>query len=440
MDYKLNQIYSSIINNNNKDNKTTFRSLTESYVSIYEQDENTVEDLTAKKIQIDVTKPVLELQKWSVPDQANLYRASAGKKEQDLAPDVESSSMESETGVGPGEYAVASVLTGSTDFNVVKKLISGQSKDFDVTWPSGDAPKPEYTFEVKKIEKGSVRIAKHGAKFTNEIIKDVTEILSSILDDYEVLHENSKDEVNGYILASLPELKETKKEDRKKMAHRINWTVDKWARGIMANTRELPFTVLFSDKEPILKRGDDESAPAIRVLISLKTFGDFVTQAIEYMKKDSDDVETSEDNTRIRELKTKFKEFYGAPSSEKSSVIDNEINKTAEQVDKKLNKLKVQQTGEGKSNTEDFFKSINKLKISEKLSKLQKKVQSDESIKSLFPKHLTGLFIVNSQGYRYIPYNDLAKYIEVDKISSGGPKIKLKENADVQTVPSGEVD
>lgn len=413
-DYFLSKVYDSLIKRKLPQAKSIFCTLSESYTKIYEQ-EQPANKQAVNEINFNVNEPKLTLIPWT-PEQYNLYLLTADKK---IA-----ATEDAETGVGPGEYAIASVISGKVVFdNELKNMVSGQSESFDVTWPNKD--NPTYKFEVKKIEKGSVRIAKHGAKLTGEVIKSVTELLNSILDEYDILDEKSKHEVDGYVLASLPELKETRKADRAKKLNRMGWSIGKWVRGIIANTRELPFTVLFSDKEPLFKRGEDETTTPIRVLISVKMFNDFIENAKKGLEDETEGVETS-DNEKVRELKIKFKEFYGTSDTEKASSLNKEIEKTAETVDKKLTKLKIQQTGEGKSTTQDFFKAINKLKISEKLNSIKEKIEGDESIKSLFPPDLTGLFIVNSRGYHYVPYNDLPKYIEVEKISSGGPKIRLK--------------
>jgi hypothetical protein len=417
-DYFLNKLYDSLLRRKQLKTKSTFRTLSESYNLVYEEEQTPLTPQPTSKINFDINEPKLTLVPWT-NEQYNLYLLTADKK---IAA-VE----DAETGVGPGEYAIASVISGKVTFdNELRNMVSGQSESFDVTWPNKD--NPDYKFEVKKIEKGSVRIAKHGAKLTGEVIKDVTELLNSVLDEYDILDEKSKEKVDGYVLASLPELRETRKADRQKKLHRMGWSIGKWARGIIANTRELPFTVLFSDKEPIFKRGEDGTTAPIRVLISVKTFSDFIENAKSGLSDETENLETADaDNERVKELKIKFKEFYGTSDTEKAPTLHKEIEKTAETVDKKLTKLKIQQTGEGKSTSEDFFKAISKLKISEKLNTIKQKIESDESIKSLFPTDLTGLFIVNSRGYHYVPYNDLSKYIEVEKISSGGPKIRLKQ-------------
>lgn len=425
-DYFLSKVYDSLLHRKQPVVKSVFRTLSESYNLVYKEEQ-----------QKDIPFNIHEYQQGSwTAEQRNLYLPGSttpveptseipAEYNPEVIPDTKM------TGVGPGECSVASLVSGLTDFASCRKMISGQKESFDVSWPNKDNPK--YKFEVKKIEgassksRGSVRIAKHGANFTKEVIKDVTELLTPILDEYDILDEDSKKEVDGYILASLPELKETKKDDRQKKLHRMGWSVGRWVRGIIANTRELPFTVLFSDKEPILKRSDEETAAPIRVLISVKTFNDFIENVKSGLNDEVKDSEVPDaDNERVKELKNKFKEFYGTPDTEKASTLNKEIEKTAETVDKKLTKLKIQQTGEGKSTTEDFFKAISKLKLSDKLNNIKEKIESDASIKSLFPKGLAGLFIVDLKGYHYIPYDNLSKYIEVEKISSGGPKIRFK--------------
>jgi hypothetical protein len=428
-DYFLNKLYDSLLRRKQPKTKSTFRTLSESYNLVYEEDQE-------QEQQKDIPFKIHEYQQGSwTAEQRNLYLPGNTPAEPtseipaEYNPEITPGTKM--TGVGPGECSVASLVSGLTDFASCRKMISGQKESFDVSWPNKDNSK--YKFEVKKIEgassksRGSVRIAKHGANFTNEVIKDVTELLTPILDEYDILDENSKKEVDAKILASLPELKETRKDDREKKLHRIGWSVGRWIRGILANTRELPFTVLFSEKEPIFKRKEDETAPSARVLISVKTFSEFIENAKKGLNDETENLGTNDtDNERVKELKTKFKEFYGTPDTEKAPVLHKEIDKTAETVDKKLTKLKIIQTGEGKSTTEDFLKAISKLKLSDKLNNIKEKIESDASIKGLFPKGLTGLFIVDIKGYHYIPYDDLSKYIEVEKISSGGPKIRFR--------------
>jgi hypothetical protein len=425
----LTQTYEKVIGDTNY--KSQYRTLNEAYTSIHEE--------AQEGIRIDVTKPILNVVPWT-PVQQNLYNLTASKQIETTSdyPELE----EEKSGAGPGELAVASVITGITDPNQCLKLISGQNKSYDVSWPTKEHP--EYTFEVKMIEEGSVRIAKHGANFTKKFFSEVKHVLNDILDEYDLLSEEDKTYINNYIVSHLPEVKEPGKravkgraQYDKLMLRRTSWSIEKWVKGILSDTKEFPFSLIYSDKEPALTRG------GIRVLMSVKTFGTIINNIEENEQveagEEPSDHKSQEDNPRVAALKKTFKSYYSAPNSEKASALDQEIEKTAKIVDKKLSKAKVHITGEGESSWREFFKSVSKLNILDKVNDIQEMIKSPESIKSLFPSHLTGLFVVSPAGYIYVPHNDLEKYITIATISLGGPKIAIKHpNANVQTIPTGK--
>ena len=47
-------------------------------------------------------------------------------------------------------------------------------------------------------------------------------------------------------------------------------------------------------------------------------------------------------------------------------------------------------------------------------------------IRELFPKDITGLFLVSGDQFSYFPQNIISNYIQIDQISSGGVKIAVK--------------
>jgi hypothetical protein len=49
-----------------------------------------------------------------------------------------------------------------------------------------------------------------------------------------------------------------------------------------------------------------------------------------------------------------------------------------------------------------------------------------EIIRNLFPKDITGLFLVSDAQFSYFPQNTISDYIEIDQISNGGVKIAVK--------------
>jgi hypothetical protein len=215
MDYFLNKVYADILKGKNQKKQSAYRTLSESYDVVYEQDANEQQP----GILIDPDKFVTA--GWS-PAQKSLYdltannvKATDAEEEvpDELNPEVtpqeagaKSKSLKT-TGVGPGEYAVVSVVTGVTDPAKCAEYLSGSNKDYDITWPSGSKD-PKYIFEIKDIQKGAARIAKHGAEFTRTTISDVSDILNAITDEYDLLNEEDKAHVNQYVISQGVDLKE----------------------------------------------------------------------------------------------------------------------------------------------------------------------------------------------------------------------------------------
>jgi hypothetical protein len=314
-DYFLNKIYDSLLVNKTPKTKSTFRTLSESYGLVYE-DENTetanqAAELSNISVQnnqqqikssdkpsinnepqseqpkipiINVKEPIYPQVKWSEA-LYDLYDMTTGRKV---------------GGVGPGEYAVASVISGYTDSKDCAQLVSGPQESYDVSFPSRETP--TFKFEVKGIEgDGSVPIAKHGTKIKNEIVKKVTNILEDIINIYSILDEGQKQAINEYILSYVenPDLIEWTKEDQEiydklraktqksgtprtekekeqynelikkknisattaqiKSAAEIEglkgiWTVERWAQGILNDIGEIPFKNVLFDPYQVVEK------------------------------------------------------------------------------------------------------------------------------------------------------------------------------------------
>jgi hypothetical protein len=359
--------------------------------------------------------------------------------------------------MGPGELAVVSVITGSTDAAYCKEYLSGGNKDYDVTWPP-KADNPTYIFEVKDIQAGPVRIAKHGSTYTKKITSMVASILDTIVDEFETLTKEDRIEVNNQLSQGIksivngespepaPELYTKKYTDKKtgrtyvkgeempksaekrekykqKQEQISKWSIDNWARGIKADTREMPFSIVFGEGEQSIVRGESP------IFVSIKTVLEVIDALEGSLVEDEGKVPAEKDNkeVRINNLIQTFKHHYRASTPEKNAALDNEISQTVKQVDKKLLKVKAEKTNESESKWEDFFHNVAKEDLHEKLVHLQNEMQSQDSILSLFPHNITGLFFVDEQGYNYIPKSLLHEYIRIDTISMGGPKIMIKK-------------
>ena len=198
-DHFLNKVYESLLSNKQSKIKSSFHTLSESYDLVYEEEQQPVaepvktEASTSSWLEKFVDTPILDTQQWS-PEQLNLYKLT-----DTVEPETEFEG-ETETGVGPGEYAVASLLTGLTQFPDprLENMVSGQMESYDVSWPSKDNAK--YTFEVKKIEsKKDVRLGRKGADIGKTFTNTIDAILQNIREEYDILGDNDKTNINNNI-------------------------------------------------------------------------------------------------------------------------------------------------------------------------------------------------------------------------------------------------
>ena len=456
-DYFLNKVYDSVLARKQLKTKSTFRSLSESYGLVYEEEPNQTQN-QQQTTQTQVTQPeqpsaeltlkdnktvsgfnIKEIynQKWS-SEQLTLYR---------IQPE----------GVGPGELAVASVLLNTSDEQTCAELISGPTKPYDVSYPSKD--KPQVIFEVKQLVPGtkdSVRIAKHGAHYAKIITTDVVNILDEILYEYNLLDDENKQYVNNFIISQIPDIKMTeaglvknpkkpntvlakqKAEEkyRQQQIHREQWSVDRWATGIKNNVTEVPFTLLFSEQPINIAREsfeDEKTEDLIEtsLFISIKKFVSLIEQMEEGNVEEFKTKQAQETSPKINALNQVFKDFYSAATKtpEQQTKLDQELSKAAVETDRKLTKLKTDITGADKKQTAYFVNKIKALNLNERLNALQKKTNDPQLIRSLFPKDRSfgGLFIVNPHSFHYAPADKLHEVIQVEQISIGRPKISFRE-------------
>jgi len=439
-DYFLNKIYDSLLVNKTPKTKSTFRTLSESYSLVYEEETETTlgqqeqsdaqEDNSEKKqtnILININQPILKTTRW-VGVQQELYNKDANKDE------------ESKTGVGPGEYAIASVISGVIEKDALQNFISGQSESFDVSWPSKDDPKNK--FEVKKEEGSSVRVGKLGHTMGGYIQRTVLAICDTLIQEYKRLNNDSKLNVDDTIRSKMSRVIGTKKikgsqemgfrseeKGRKEyMDGRIdNWNLSGYIDAITSNIIELPKNLLFGDETNknykyynTDYRYSDNRNPNRKQysILSLKK----LLQIIENIASTGG---ASEDTATARELATTFKQFYNVPSTEKGKEFENYLDQEAAKIDRQFSKQLCKTTGEGCKNMANFFTSIKQEGLYQDLLAAEEYINNPTNIRQLFPDEITGLFVVNSQGWKYVPANRIGELIRIDTISQGRPKITL---------------
>ena len=135
-DYFLNKIYDSLLSNKLPKTKSSFRTLSESYDLVYEEEQEQKKDIPFN---------IHEYQQgsWTV-EQRNLYLPNSAPVTPTPGVPAEYDPEAKMTGVGPGECAVASLVSGLTDFAGCRKMISGQRESFDVSWPTGKYAKYKF--------------------------------------------------------------------------------------------------------------------------------------------------------------------------------------------------------------------------------------------------------------------------------------------------------
>lgn len=443
-DHFLNKVYESLLSNKQPKTKSSFRSLSESYNLVYEEDQQPVRTAEPAKTNTSaspwlekfVDTPILDTQQWS-PEQLNLYKLT-----DTVEPETEFEG-ETETGVGPGEYAVASLLTGLTQFPDprLENMISGQMESYDVSWPSKDDAK--YTFEVKKIEsKGDVRLGRKGADIGKTFTNTIDAILQNIREEYNILGEDDKANINNIVISKLdiieePQIRKRKGTDieikdsikdrekyTKKMAKRTGWTVESFIEAIQDNMSELPFDLIFGKGETRDYEYPAGGKSELRQQAVIMSLAKLVTICETVSKKDFDQDEGTESEEAIKGL---FHQVYDADAT---PTFKDYLDREARNVDKRITKQKIRIT-KTEGAFELFFDNIKELKFSKKLEELQQLITSKETIEKLFPSTITGLFVVNINGYQYIPQKDISTYVYISRITQSKPKIKIRKNANV---------
>jgi hypothetical protein len=457
-EHLLKLAYEAVLNKQQQ--KSSYRTLSESYKAVYEAEE--------PKIPFSINELKLDLQEWT-PLQKNLYVLTAGKKKvetpvnvtDELNPDVpvigaeETVETDAEgnvaTGLGPGEYAVASAISGYTTSADCAKLVSGQSKSYDVSWPS--AIKADYKFEVKL--EGDVRIGAQGAELGNKVKEAIKNVLSQILEEYSVLKGPEKDTTNREILkrVRLRELKQHEPELYAKrgkgyekgqekaasiakrqayeqdVAKRAGWTVDGYCNAILANLGELPLRLINGEEYEYRNTSAKTETDLARNKFLITPLLSFLQAIDSYHGEINTDIEGKEeaDNEGVQAVRNVLHKYYGTQDQEKAPVISKAIDTEAHKVDRKLTLKKIQTTGEGGATFSEFFKAIKKLHLTKDIEDIGEYMNSKEALRSCFPKDITGLFVVNPSGYKYVPEDKIGESIKLVSISQGKPKIELKQ-------------
>jgi hypothetical protein len=410
-DYFLKKTYNTVYKANKS--KSPFRTLSESYSLVYEE-------------KSDIPFPVNSFIEWKDwPFDAK-----------GIDPSLIDPRAARKTGAGPGELAVAYLLTGKLPPNLDEeqagKMISGGNKSYDVTWPYINAPKnASYIFEVKKDEGHGARINKYGVKECKLFLNMVQHSLEEIYDEVNLLNDDDQKKLSDLILEKLEGIESLKKTKQKEvLGHRGNWNVITYLKHILYRgdlsegkggvaSGELSFDTFFN-------WGKFNTQSGFNPVIHVEKFYDILNDLAKNYKGNEEEVESSEEG--LHAVVNVFKKYYGSTSSEKAEELNLRLDKEAERTDKNLNKLKTDITKEKVSNLTIFFKHIKKLNLHNKFKKFKDYLEDPELLVNLYPKEITGLFLVYPEGYRYIPKDYIGKYTKIRVITMHRFKVTFNES------------
>lgn len=365
------------------------------------------------------------------------------------------------TGTGRGEFSVASFVSGLQPSLAIADreircllddCVQGQSESFDVSVPPDTE---EYMntrklkFEVKELEAdgSSVRIGAEGQKATTMIIGGVIKLIERLENSYHSLNREERLKVDDLLRKQLgltregPPAKpsnETKKnlakygKDRHMYELGQGWNLGGYISAIFQSDeqdqegrtiRELPSTLIKKEGTMIPSR---YSKSPLRARYFLRTLQE-VFNAIEEIARSASELSIS-NNSKSQELRNIVRRLYlpEIPDENTRKKEEEFLDDLVDTIDRKLTRRKITASGAGYLTAKDFFSSVNNLKLLSSLRAVQNMFNNAEIIRNLFPKDITGLFLVSDAQFSYFPQNTISDYIEIDQISNGGVKIAVK--------------
>jgi hypothetical protein len=466
-DYFLNKIYDSLLVNKAPKTKSTFRTLSESYGLVYEEElaktpaepstpVDTAEQQTYKSADSSEQPKTEQYTPKNLPTNFNTNQRVYPRQlwtslQRDLFKDSE------KTGTGKGETAVANLISNINDRGILEKMISGQGESYDVAWPplgmfeGYNKNNLEFKFEVKELEFGSekdtqidpgtntrpkaktsVRIGVEGRGFAVQTLAQIEQSITNLLDEYQMLSTDEQRKVDSQIIEKYTggTLQEppARAAQKKKAQYEMykNWSLGKYLTAIKesSDSGELPPSLLFGvPEEPKPGRYNTGTKKDLIIMSVKKLFQIF-------KQTDITDIESPEYSTTVGSLKDFFYRNYLPQTTETNQEvvqdIADELNKKAKTVDREIIKFKARKTGQTFTAV-DFFKELKQLPLATTLEKLQQVIYRPDTIATFFPTDLTGFFAVNRNGYIYVPRNELSNYLEFDTFSSGGVKVRLRK-------------
>ena len=249
-------------------------------------------------------------------------------------------------------------------------------------------------------------------------IKDDTGYETADSDEEKEKKEAADDKVQKYKIGGgiLAIHGKNKEKLQTRLQTYTEWNVDGFVKAITSKIGELPFGMIFDDRYYYTG-----SEPARKKYLQISIYK--LIQIIEQLKTDGAEEETKKETDTEEVVKDVFHKVYG---KENVPSFSNFLDKEAHKVDRKITKQKIEITQEGGIDLSSFVKSIKKFNFFDKLKNLKEKLTDSKTVTGLFPGHITGLFVVSINNWKYIPRDQMGNYVEITRITQSKPKIKLK--------------
>lgn len=327
-------------------------------------------------------------------------------------------------GVGRGEYSLACIFWGVSSYDALRRLeahkaaefkrrsfsiIQGSGVSFDVLAPDGGH------YEVKEIKivtdkegkkTKTVRTGTNGKQAATQVINAVNGFLDEVLRAYDSMDDSSKAAINDAIIKNPI----TRIAVGPQYQDRLEgWTIDKYIHTILSKSNvELSQGILLGDK---LALGHYKLRPAL--IFSLKQFADVLNDVVTTTTPGGN-------NTNIKDLYDTILKNYkiNADDQQEKDFFEKEARNIDRSITQKQCRLFKKCT-----NQDSFKQTIKSLNLAQGLEEIRTALTN--VIFNTFPE--TGLFIVNSDVFVYIPKERLGEFIYANQISAGAPKIGLKE-------------
>lgn len=339
-------------------------------------------------------------------------------------------------GEGNGERKVAAIyhprIQGESDEKYIARLgefVAGQSVSYDVKTTEGN-------FEVKEIpNKKDVQIARHGQKAESLIATTVIGVMNYLINVYNTLEVAAQDELNTFL--------KSKFEEKKNIPIDPEWTLKRFCEDVKNNPKNIGKQFLHQPKLTKALRGARKGF-TVMSLQELETyFEEFCLKSQASEQPAQQPVKQLGDNAE--KLFKLLADLY-LPKTANPEIIsakEKDLEKRAEDLDRELTAFKCE-LAPGECRNHNWFCAMwDRIKKTQVIQQIKDMLVGQNSlVEDLFPRDVTGLYIVTANTFEFIPRNALKQYIYITTLAGRGVKIgRLSDKQQIDNAPEeGEED